>query len=167
LDGLAAQEFIHQETVVTMQKGNWSIPSWGNRQVFVRPATKADLAGMLAIDEQAFIPLWRNTTHTLSKHLYRSDYICVGELGGQIVGYACASLTGRHGHLTRLAVHPQSQGQHVGVRLLAEAISFFRRERVFGITLNTQQSNARACRLYEWFGFVALGQEAEVWVSKL
>jgi ribosomal-protein-alanine N-acetyltransferase len=167
LDELAVQGFVHRETVVTLQKSDWRIPSLGNRQVAVRAASRADLAGMLAIDEQAFVPLWRNTAYTLIEHLQSSAYFCLGELGGQTVGYACASLTGRHGHLTRLAVHPQWQGQHVGVRLLAEAIDFFRHERVFGITLNTQQSNARAHRLYKWFGFTALGREAEVWTSEL
>lgn len=167
LDGLAAHGFVHRESIVTMQKGTWSVPSRGNRQLVVRPATGADLAEMLAIDERAFVPLWRNTTSTLTEHLNRNDYLCVGELQGRIVGYACASLAGRHGHLARLAVHPRFQGQGVGARLLAEAIAFFRRERVYGITLNTQQSNVRARRLYEWFGFVALGREAEVWVSRL
>lgn len=167
LDELVVHGFVHQETVVTLQKSDWDIPSLGNRQVAVRAATRADLAGMLAIDEQAFIPLWRNTAYTLIEQLHTSDYFCLGELGGQIAGYACASLTGRHGHLARLAIHPQYQGQHVGIRLLAEAIGFFRRERVFGVTLNTQQSNTRARRLYEWFGFVTLGREAEVWVSRL
>ncbi len=167
LDGLAVHGFVHQETVVTMQKSDWNIPSLGNRQVAVRAATRADLAGMLAIDKLAFVPLWRNTAYTLIEHLSTSDYLSLGELGGQIVGYSCASLTGRHGHLTRLAVHPQYQSRHVGVRLLAEVIGFFRRERVFGITLNTQKSNTRARRLYEWFEFVALGREAEVWASRL
>ena len=85
----------------------------------------------------------------------------------QVAGYAYASLTGRHGHLTRLTVHPGTQGQRIGIRLLAEAVGFFQRERVYGITLNTQQSNTRARRLYEWFGFIALGKEAEVWVYGL
>lgn len=164
---LAAQGFVRRDTVITLQKNDWNVPSHGNRQVTIRTATRADLAGMLAIDDQAFVPLWRNTAYTLTEHLNTSDYICLGELGDQIVGYACASLTGRHGHLTRLAVHPQCQGQRIGVRLLAEAIGFFRRKRVFGITLNTQQSNARARRLYEWFGFVPLGREAEVWAFGL
>jgi ribosomal protein S18 acetylase RimI-like enzyme len=167
LDGLAANGFAREETVITMQKGDWSIPSSGNRQAIVRPATGADLKEILAIDEQAFVPLWRNTIYTLSEHLQAMDYFVVSELGGSVAGYAYASLAGRHGHLTRLAVHPQYQGQHVAVHLLAEVIRFFRREHVFGITLNTQQSNARARRLYEWFGFAALGRETEVWACHL
>jgi ribosomal-protein-alanine N-acetyltransferase len=84
-----------------------------------------------------------------------------------VVGYACASLEGRYGHLTRVAVYPDYRGAGVGVRLLAETMSFFRTQRVFGITLNTQQDNRRARRLYEWFGFSPLGREAYVMVHEI
>jgi ribosomal protein S18 acetylase RimI-like enzyme len=59
-------------------------------------------------------------------------------------------------------VHPRYQGQRIGVRLLAEAIRRLEAAGAYGITLNTQQDNQRALRLYRWFGFRSLGQEAEV-----
>ena len=67
----------------------------------------------------------------------------------------------------RLAVHPRYQRKQVGARLLAEGIAFLERKRVFGITLNTQQENVHARRLYEWFGFQELGREAQVMVLEL
>jgi ribosomal protein S18 acetylase RimI-like enzyme len=48
------------------------------------------------------------------------------------------------------------------VRLLAEAVDSMEAGGAFGITLNTQQDNVRALRLYKWFGFRSLGKEAEV-----
>ena len=163
LEGLAANGFARVNTVVAMQKSGWDIPSLGNRAAVVRPVTEQDLGSMVEIDRQAFIPLWRNTTLTLTESMQTCPYFCVAEIKGQVVGYAYASLAGRHGHLTRITVHPRYQGQQVGVRLLADVIRFFRGQRVFGVTVNTQQDNTRARRLYEWFGFSLLGQEAEVW----
>lgn len=172
LDGLAANGFAQANTVVTMHqmlhpaKGDWETPSLGNRAAVVRPVTEPDLSEIVEIDRQAFIPLWRNTPLTLTEAMRACPYFCVAEIEQQVVGYAYASLTGRHGHLTRIAVHPRYQGQQVGVRLLADVVRFFRDQRVFGVTVNTQQDNVRARRLYEWFGFSLLGQEAEVWAIR-
>ena len=100
-------------------------------------------------------------------HPGASPFFVVAELEDSIVGYAYASLNGRHGHLTRLVVDPDVQGARIGARLLAESIDFFNRRRVYGITLNTQEDNARARHLYEKFGFALLGQEAKVWICTL
>jgi ribosomal protein S18 acetylase RimI-like enzyme len=166
LDGLATNDFAQINTVVTLQKTGWDVPSLGNRALVVRPATESDSPAILDIDRQAFKPLWRNTPLTLSEFMHTCPYFTVAELEQQMVGYAYASLTGRHGHLTRIAVHPRAHGQQIGVRLLADVVHFFADQRVFGITVNTQQDNVRARRLYEWFGFVLLGQEAQVWAIK-
>jgi ribosomal protein S18 acetylase RimI-like enzyme len=164
LNALASNDFVHTNTVVTLQKSDWAVPDPGNRQVVIRPATVSDFRDILAIDERAFEPLWRNTARTLTEHLRTLPYFVVAELEGRVVGYEYASLIGRHGHLARLAVCPLRHGGRIGVRLLAEAVRFFRRERVFGLTVNTQRHNLRARRLYEWFGFRLLGREAEVWI---
>jgi ribosomal-protein-alanine N-acetyltransferase len=163
LEGLAVSGFAQTNTVVAMQKSGWDIPAAGNRAAVVRPVTEQDLPAIVEIDRQAFTPLWRNTPLTLAEFMQTSPYFCVAELERQIAGYAYGSLTGRHGHLTRIAVHPHFHGRQIGVRLLADVVRFFRNQRVFGITVNTQHDNVRARRLYEWFGFVLLGQEAEVW----
>jgi len=66
------------------------------------------------------------------------------------------------GYVARVAVHPRAQDQRIGARLLAEAIRFFRMRRVSSIVLNTQKDNHRAQRLYHWFGFQPVRQEALV-----
>jgi ribosomal protein S18 acetylase RimI-like enzyme len=163
MDGLAANGFALSNTVVTLQKTGWDVPSTGHPSVAVRPAHESDFPHILDIDRLAFDPLWQNTPLTLAEFLRASPYFCVAGLEQDVVGYAYASLVGRHGHLTRIAVHPRYHSQRIGVRLLADVLRFFQRQRVFGVTVNTQRDNTRALRLYEWFGFVLLGQEAEVW----
>jgi ribosomal-protein-alanine N-acetyltransferase len=164
---LAENGFAHSGSVVTLQKADETVPDWGNVEVDVRQVCVDDLAEILAVDERAFEPLWRTDAKTLAGQLSDSPFFAVAELRKRIVGYAYASLAGRHGHLTRLVVDPQLQGQRIGIRLLAECIGAFQRQGVYGITLNTQKNNARALGLYQRFGFVVLGQEAEVWLCTL
>ena len=162
LEGLAANGFRLVNTIVSLQKTDFNIPDKGCPHVTIRPAGRGDFPNILAIDQAVFVPLWHNTEGTLSEYLSVCPYFGVAELDGTVVGYQCLNLIGRHGHVTRIAVHPDYHGQRIAVRLMAEAIRFFQEHRVFGITLNTQQDNRRARRLYEWFGFKVLGKEAQV-----
>jgi ribosomal protein S18 acetylase RimI-like enzyme len=162
LDGLIATGFCPAETIVTLQKGDFTIPDAGRQDVVVRPARSSDFSGILTIDEAVFDPLWRSTAETLAACRERCPYFVVAELDGKIVGYEYLHLIKRHGHLSRLAVLPAHHGQGIGTRLLAEALAFLSRHDVFGVTLNTQQDNERALRLYKRFGFRILGKEAEV-----
>jgi ribosomal protein S18 acetylase RimI-like enzyme len=164
---LAENGFARSGSVITLQKADGAVPDRGNTSVHIRPARASDLAAILTVDERAFVPLWRTDASTLAGQLLHSPCFYVGELQQQVVGYAYASLVGRHAHLTRLVVDPSVQGQRIGVRLLAECVDSFQRAGVYGITLNTQRDNQRARRLYQWFGFALLGQEAEVWLCAL
>jgi ribosomal-protein-alanine N-acetyltransferase len=164
---LAESGFSDSGSVITLQKADETVPDRGNLQVDILPAQASHLEDVLAVDARAFVPLWRTDVHTLSDQLSRSPFFVVAKWGDQVVGYAYASLTGKHGHLTRLVVDPTQRGARIGVRLLAECVDFFARQGVYGITLNTQLDNEHALRLYRWFGFVPLGHEAQVWLSSL
>jgi ribosomal-protein-alanine N-acetyltransferase len=164
---LAAQGFERVNTILTLHKHSLRVPDRGNPDVVVRPVRPAELGDLVAIDEAAFVPLWRHTKEMFRDYQEQCNDFSVAELKGKVVGYYCLSQVGRHGHITRIAVHPRYQGQRIGVRLLAEAIAALAQGGVFGITLNTQQDNQRALRLYEWFGFRSLGQEAEVMALQL
>ena len=163
---LAAHGFHRVNAILTLHKQSFEVPDHGNRDVIVRPMRPADLSQLVAIDKAAFVPLWRNTEETFQEYReQRSDW-SVAELEGTIVGYSCLNLSGRHGHITRIVVHPRYQGQRIGVRLLTEAIATLAKSGAFGVTLNTQQDNERALRLYKWFGFRSLGKEAGVMVLR-
>jgi ribosomal protein S18 acetylase RimI-like enzyme len=164
---LAENGFVLSDSVVTYQKVDETIPDRGNPDVRLRAVQASDLDAVWALDRRAFVPLWQTDAPTLAGQLAHSPYFVLAQRRQAPVGYACTSLTGRHGHLTRLVVDPGAQGQGIGVRLLAACVGFFQQKGVYGITLNTQKDNLRARRLYEWFGFRLLGQEAEVWLCTI
>jgi len=89
-------------------------------------------------------------------------YFVVAELDGVVVGYQFSNLMGDEGYLARVAVHPDYQGRGIGTRLVAEAIAFLKKEGGRVITLNTQRDNQPSQRLYRWFGFELVGEEAVV-----
>ena len=167
LAGLEGSGFRLAHHIMTMQKTDFKVPSQGNLSIAVRPVRDQDLSALVGIDEQVFDPLWRNTTESLSQQQSESPWFYVAEHNWTVIAYQNVSLIGRHGHITRIAVHPHYQRKQVGARLLAEGIAYLERKQVFGITLNTQQENAPARRLYEWFGFQELGREAQVMVLEL
>ena len=155
-------DFSIQNSVVTYTKNDLSIPMRGNQQVHVRFAHPGDLPALVALDEAAFDPLWRNASQTFAHALENLPYFVVAELAGQTVGYLFSSRQGDRGHLIRVAVHPDYQGRGIGARLLTEAIEFFRTEKVKVVTLNTQKDNTVSQHLYRHFGFRPMGEEALV-----
>jgi ribosomal-protein-alanine N-acetyltransferase len=155
-------DFSIQDIVVAYIKKDLSIPARGNQKVHVRPAHPGDFPALVALDEAAFDPLLRNAFQTFAHTLENLPYFVVAELEGQIVGYLRSSRQGDTGHLNRIAVHPGYQGRGIGTRLLAEAIEFFRTEKVKTVTLNTQKDNTVSQRLYRRFGFRPMDEEALV-----
>jgi ribosomal protein S18 acetylase RimI-like enzyme len=154
--------FVVDNVVVAYTKSDGAVPSRGNQEVLVRPAQPGDFPVLVALDQAAFDPLWQNTAEVFRDILANYPYFVVAELDGVVVGYQFSNLIGDEGYLARVAVHPHYQGRGIGVRLLAEAIDVFKRERASVITLNTQQDNRASQRLYRWFGFRLVGEEAVV-----
>jgi ribosomal protein S18 acetylase RimI-like enzyme len=156
--------FVVDNVIVAYAKSDWAVPSRGNQEVLVRPVHPQDFPALVALDRAAFDPLWQNTAEAFRDALANYPYFVVAELHGVVVGYQFSSLIGGQGYLARVAVHPDHQGQGIGTRLLTEAIAFFRREGTRIITLNTQRDNQASQRLYRWFGFRLMGEEA--WVLR-
>lgn len=147
--------------IVAYEKIGWTIPDKGNRVVQVRPVRPADFQALATLDALDFHPLWRNSVEKLERWRKTLSYFVVAVAGEGPVGYCYCSVGEKgRGYLIRMAVHPAWQGQGIGTRLVVEAVRFFRRAGVRRVTLNTQEENERAQRLYRKFGFRLMGREA-------
>jgi ribosomal protein S18 acetylase RimI-like enzyme len=71
------------------------------------------------------------------------------------------------GHLARLAVLPAARSQGVGRMLVTSMLHHFWRRGVFGVTVNTQESNIASQRLYTRLGFERTGFDLPVWLARL
>lgn len=157
---LQARGFHLVSHIVAYEKRNWIVPDEGNQRVQVRPVRQADFPAIVTLDRLVFHPLWRNSAETLRWRQETRPYFVVASKERELAGYCYCSTEGEHGHLIRMAVHPAWQERGVGTRLVAEAMRFFRQAGVQLITLNTQEENERAQRLYCKFGFRPMGREA-------
>ena len=157
-DILIARSFTLHRLLYSYDKYNYNVPSTGNPDVKLRSVEKRDIPALLAIEEACFEDFWRYDAHSFEDIAATHPYFVVAELNSKVVGYQFNALEDEFGYLIRIAVHPSVNGQGVGVRLMSEAITFFQQAHVLRIMLNTQDDNARAHRLYEWFGFVRINQ---------
>jgi ribosomal-protein-alanine N-acetyltransferase len=152
-DALLTRGFAPYRLLYAYDKFDYSVPATGNSQVKLRPFEKRDIPALLAIEEACFEDLWRYDALSFTDIAATHPYFVVAELNGKVVGYQFNALDGEFGYLVRIAVHPSVSGQDIGVRLMSEAIEFFKKAHVVRVMLNTQDDNIRAHRLYEWFGF--------------
>jgi [ribosomal protein S18]-alanine N-acetyltransferase len=157
-DILLVRHFTLHRLLFSYDKYDYKVPSTGNPDVKLRPVEKRDIPALLAIERVCFEDFWRYDILSFEDIAATHPYFVVAELNGNVVGYQFNALEDEFGYLVRIAVHPSVKGQGVGVRLMSEAITFFQQAHVLRIMLNTQDDNARAHRLYEWFGFVRINQ---------
>jgi ribosomal protein S18 acetylase RimI-like enzyme len=152
---LLARGFRQIALLRSYDKLGTASPTTGNQQVQVRhfdPAT--DLAGVLAVENAAFAPLWRHDAAMFQEVFEDYPFFVVAVTpGGRIAGYQFSGIDRETGYLVRIAVHPELEGQGIGARLMAAAMEFFAARHVARILLNTEETNTHAHRLYEWFGF--------------
>jgi ribosomal-protein-alanine N-acetyltransferase len=150
---LEARDFQLVTTLRSYDKIGFSIPTWGNQRVRVRAVAPADLPGVVTVENAAFQQLWRYDGAGFLEVARTYPYFVVAEDEQGIVGYQFNAVDRSTGYLVRIAIHPRAEGQGVGARLMAEAVRYFETQHVLKIVLNTEETNYRAHRLYERFGF--------------
>jgi ribosomal protein S18 acetylase RimI-like enzyme len=162
VDELLARGFKIHEWVLAFERHGVEPPPPAPTPAWIRSAHYTDLPAILALDGLAFNHIWRKSAGNFSEALANADSFALAEIDGQIVGYTWYERYNRHAHLTRLAVHPASQGRGIGAQLLHRAITDALSNGVNMITLNTQENNYRSRSLYERFGFVHTQQRMPV-----
>ncbi len=152
-DHLEARGFRIVSLLRSYDKIDYAIPAQGNQQVRVRAFTPTDIPSLVEIDRLGFDDLWRHDGPAFLEIAATYPYFVVAEDEQGVAGYQFNIVDSSIGYLVRIAVHPRAQGKGIGVRLMAEAIRYFRQQGASRIILNTEEDNTRAQRLYEYFGF--------------
>ncbi|MBM3275795.1 MAG: ribosomal protein S18-alanine N-acetyltransferase, partial [Candidatus Sericytochromatia bacterium] len=86
-----------------------------------------------------------------------STYVIAAK-DSHVVGYAGFWLILEEAHITTIAVHPLEQGQKIGEQLLIALVDESARRGAKWMTLEVRVSNVVAQKLYEKYGFTALGK---------
>ncbi|HEX5687749.1 MAG TPA: ribosomal protein S18-alanine N-acetyltransferase [Ideonella sp.] len=120
-----------------------------------RPMTVTDLDHVMAIEVQAYPFPWSRGHFTDSLAAgYLADLRVTGR---ELIGYCVAMHGVEELHLLNLTVAPAHQGQGHARALLAHLAEAARECKAVQIWLEVRQSNERARRLYERWGFEAIG----------
>jgi ribosomal-protein-alanine N-acetyltransferase len=124
----------------------------------LRPMRLADLAAVLALEEELFAPdTW--TAAMYRDELSRTDtrYYLVAEEDDRVVGYAGLIAYDDEAHVATIGVAADRQGEGIGAQLL-DALLAEADRRSPVVLLEVRADNELAQRLYRRRGFTEIGR---------
>lgn len=164
---IAKWGFEVSTAVVTMRRIQGPQPTQPEPPLRTRPASVADMPAIAQLDASAFGKLWHyNLTMLRFAQLHAASFTVL-EDAGRILGYQLSTAHAKSGHLARLAVTPDVQGQGLGALLLGDMMRHFEEQGMTTLTVNTQEDNIRSQRLYKRFGFDYIGFKVPVWTVSI
>lgn len=123
----------------------------------VRPATVADLPGIVAIERVAFSDPW--TEAAFAGLLGQPQVLVkVALAAGEVAGYSVAWVVADEAELANLAVVPARRGEGIGGRLLDDLLAELAARGGATVYLEVRASNAAAQALYRSRGFTVAGR---------
>src|SRR5215472_4288915 len=127
--------------------------------LLLRPMTTADLDAVIALELALFgEEAW--SRQMLIGELSQqpaSRFYLVAEDAGSLVGYAGLLAAGGQADVLTIAVDTARWGQGVGSELLRQLLAEAKRRGCVEVFLEVRADNARAQRLYQWWGFAEVG----------
>lgn len=129
----------------------------------IRPMLLEDLITVADIDARAFGLIWQNSLDSLELAYQQASIATLGILNGKPIGYQMSTTTQTGGHLARLAILPEYQGNGYGYEMLCDLLERFKQRGAMIITVNTQADNLASISLYQKAGFHMTGETFPVY----
>lgn len=155
---LLASGFHPFQEIVTLEWNN----TLENRRMLPQPQnqirlmTEEDLEIVFSIDHTTFTAPWVLSKETIINAYSDSDYAAVVIMNNKVVGYLLSSLNNINAHISRIAIHPDAQGNHFGKALMGNCIHYYISKDIWTITVNTQKDNLISQKMYQNLGFIDL-----------
>lgn len=126
----------------------------------IRPMTREDVAGVLAIERSSFATPWTESTfRSLLRRKGTGLWVAVsGAESGEVVGYAVVWAVLEQAELGNVAVAEGYRRRGLATRLVRTVLDWLRAEGVRELYLEVRESNAAARALYERLGFRPIGR---------
>jgi ribosomal-protein-alanine N-acetyltransferase len=138
-----------------------------SKPLHIRRAVRADLAGMLRIEQASFADPWTVDSLTTALSLERMR-VLVAESAGEVsdggdaaaglLGYVVALVMGPEAEIADLAVAPEARRLGIGRALLARVLAELGEAGARTVYLEVRESNLAARTLYEADGFESVGR---------
>lgn len=126
----------------------------------IKKMTKEHLHQIQDILQEQFDEFWN--ANVLDKELENplSDYIVAIE-NGEVVGYAGLWQPIDEGHVTNIVTKKNKRGNHIGSKMLQEIINLAKSKNLKCVTLEVNEHNETAIRLYKKYNFVEIGKRTK------
>lgn len=122
----------------------------------IRPATRADVPALLALERRCFPDPWTERGMVESLEPPNGGGL-VAVAGRGIIGYLITREVGGSGEILNLAIAPGSRRRGVGADLLGVGLAALGARGVVEVFLEVRESNQAARGLYERAGFRVVG----------
>lgn len=136
-------------------------------EVAIRPVKRSDIERLVAIEQEAFDPLWQHSVAALNMAYSQALSFDVVLLADEIAGFQLSARSESGAHLVRMTINPAFQGQGIGSALLAHALHGYHQAGLTTVSLNTQIDNISSQALYRKFGFRPTGYRLPIWLKEL
>lgn len=122
----------------------------------IRKMQLSDLDEVCNIEEASFsVPWSRNSfAEALADE---NNFLLVCEADGHVAGYADTWCVLDEATITNIAVREDLRGKGIGAMLLKTALDMAKERDISAVTLEVRKSNEPAIKLYNCFGFEAVG----------
>ena len=158
--------FEHSQNIVSLERETLLKLSGEltNPNLYIRTMEPDDLGQVTKIDNAAFEPIWQNSPVQIQESYTQSEIATVAEFDDEIVGYQFSTINMFAAHLARLAVNPAFQNRQIGSNLLIDLFKRCKAERLWKISVNTQDNNHASLALYQKHGFRLTGEQFPVYL---
>lgn len=129
-------------------------------KIKIEKMSKEHLKQIKDILPKQFDEFWN--ANVLEKELENplSDYIVATE-NGEVVGYAGLWQPIDEGHVTNIVIRKDKRGNHIGTQMLEEIIRIAKEKQLKCVTLEVNEHNEIAIRLYKKYNFIAVGKRSK------
>jgi ribosomal-protein-alanine N-acetyltransferase len=124
----------------------------------IGPMRYEDIATVQSIERDIFVSPWPKNAYASELAQNRQASYLVMRQGGEIVGYAGLWRVAHEAHVTTIGVRASDQGKGYGTALFAALVHRAYDMGARWITLEVRSTNLHAIRMYERFGFRAIGR---------
>ena len=133
--------------------------------VTIRAMTASDVPRVVALEREVYPQPWSEGVFRDELSLQNRSYLVV-EDERSIVAYGGMLIVEQDAHITTVAVDPSARRNRIGTRLMLALV-----DEAFGmgalhLTLEVRASNDAARRLYERFGFSAVGVRKNYYLTE-
>lgn len=124
----------------------------------VRPATPTDVAGVVAIEREAFTQPWNRAAFVDLVSAPEAIFLVADGQDGALAAYAIVYVAAGHSELANLAVAVRARGTGLGRHMLEKVMQAARARGARQMFLEVRESNVAAQSLYTSVGFLAVAR---------